>query len=926
MYTNNKITKAMRLAAAFGAVAAATVSTGAFAQETEDGAKVERINVTGSRIKRTDLETASPVSVFNAEDIRATGAVTISEFLRTSAATGGFNESQGLAQSGGAASVGIKGFSREYTLVLLNGRRMAKNSAGGIFTDINQLPMAAVERIEVLGDGASAVYGSDAVAGVINVITKKSYDGVNLNVQTGMGLEHKDGKEQKVSLVAGASADKTSILFAAEYFKRDSVPMSNRSLGNSAVLRDSNGNVIPGGEGRSTIGTPGYTVLAGAGIPVDERGNKAWADCPADQIDAAGRCLYDVGPLYFAQPKGDRASIFTQLTHEYSDDLEFNASFRYNRAFTLNSVGAAPGGVVVAGGAGRIAPSDYVLDYLLNDRFEGDQVLYQQALDAFAAGTGTLQVVRRYLDFGNREKEIVNQTYEAAGGFDYRINDEFNLTGDIGYSRLTNSQIGTNGQMLSAQVADAFVSGALNPFVVNDCSSAELKATCDSLNAAIHRSSSYEIGFGSLTLSGALPFELSGGQIGVATGIDVRNESYKDVSDPSTVAGQVLGGAGSNGGGSFSNQAAFVEFALPITDQLELTLAGRHDKADWGLSKDTRNTYSTKFTYRPTDELLFRGSIGTGFKAPNLGNLFLGVSQGVTTAIDTKLCREANSDRNHPDCQNQQLGSRSGGNPELTSERSKTATVGVVYEPIDNLSIALDYWTLKIDNIVGQLLIQEILNEEAEGRLTELVNRAPDGTLTDPLREGFVRTNYQNLNERDAKGFLLDISDRSDIGFGILKTSLKAEYRLKDMTQASRVQPLCDATRPGDNWNVNANFTLDVQDFTTSLSVRYLPGYKLWESRDTANKSCDYIGSFNQVFDDEGKRIYNGDPLNVSSYMEVALSTTYNWTDSTAVTVGIRNLFDRNPPISDVDSWPFYDQDTYSNMGRYVYVGFDFKF
>ncbi|HEY0922160.1 TonB-dependent receptor domain-containing protein [Rheinheimera pacifica] len=936
MYINNKISKAVRIALAFGAASTTAFTFSASAAEEDATAKVERIEVTGSRIKRTDMEGASPVSVFSFSDIQNTGAVTIAEFLRTNAAVSGFNESQGLSQAGGASSVGTKNLSPEYTLILLNGRRVPKNSAGGIFTDVNQLPMAAVDRIEILGDGASAIYGSDAVAGVINVITKKNYEGVQVSFQTGMGVEHHDGKENKLSIVAGVQSGKTNILFAAEHFTRDATPFTNRNMGKTALLQDSEGNIIPGGEGRSPSGTPGYTALnfVGAtnnsGLPTSALGNKAWADCPEDQINSSNQCLYDVGPLYFSQPKGDRQSLFTQITHDWSDALQLDAQFRYNRVYTLNSNGAAPGGVVVAGGAGRIAPSEFVKDYLLNDRFGGDEALYQQTLNALAAGTASLQVVRRYLDFGNREKDVTNQTYEAIGGFDWQINDDFSLTGDIGFSRLTNQQVGVGGNVLSTPAANAFISGALNPFVINDCNSEELKALCNSLNAAIHRTSNYEIGFGSLVFGGMLPVELPGGQVGMALGVDVRNETYRDVSDPATVQGQVLGGAGSNGGGAYSNEAAFIELALPVFDQLEITLAARHDKADWDLADDSQTTYSGKFAYRPTDTLLLRGSLGTGFKAPNLSNLFLATSQGVTRAIDTKLCNAAvaagGDPATHADCLTKELNSRGGGNPELTSEKSKSASLGVVFEPIENLSFSLDYWKLDIDNIVGSLAIQEILNEEAEGRLTELVIRAPNGTVNDALREGYVRTNLQNLNERKLEGLLLDVSDRSDLGFGVLRSTLKAEYRLKDMNQTSRTQPLCDSSKNGArNWNANATFTLDVQDFSTSLSIRYLPGYDVWQSRNTAQNSCELIGYFDVVR--QGTTIVDfGKPLSVSSYTEMNLATTYNVTQDTSVTLGMRNLFDRDPPFSTPNAWPFYNQEMYSNMGRFVYVGFDTKF
>ena len=207
MFTNSKLAKSVRLAIAFGAAATALPATQAYAAD-EDEDEIEKIEVTGSRIKRTDMETATPVSVFTKEEIENTGVSTVAEFLRTNASTGGFNESATLSQSAGASSVGLKGFGSAYTLVLLNGRRLPKNSAGGIFTDINQIPLAAVERIDILPDGASAIYGSDAIAGVINIVTKSDYEGIAISAKTGMAMEHQDGEESQIQITAGASNDK----------------------------------------------------------------------------------------------------------------------------------------------------------------------------------------------------------------------------------------------------------------------------------------------------------------------------------------------------------------------------------------------------------------------------------------------------------------------------------------------------------------------------------------------------------------------------------------------------------------------------------------------------------------------------------------------------------------------------------------------
>lgn len=928
MFTNSKVSQAVRLAVLLGASTAVSFTAQAQTTDTKESEakKVERIQVTGSRIKRADIETASPVAVFQLDDIKDTGATTVAEFLRnTASSTGGFNESQGLSQAKGASSVGIKGFSPEYTLILLNGRRIGKNSAGGVFVDINQLPMAAVERIDVLSDGASAIYGSDAVAGVINVITKKDFEGLQVDGQYGLGVEHHDGQEGRMSLLAGISNDKTNLMLSVEHFEKNATPFSNRNLGSSAVLRDEQGNVLPGGEGRSPSGTPGYSILAPvkgttATLPSSAFAQKAWADCPADRVNSANQCLYDVAPLYFVNPETNRQSIFTQLQHQVNDDLKLNAQFRYNRVYVFNSSGAAPGAVSVAGGAGKVAPSQAVVDYLNNDYFKGSPELAAQAIADLKSGAAELTVVRRFLDFGNRNQDVTNQTYEASTGFEYNINDDFTLTGDVAYSRLTNAQIGTTGNIIKSAADAAFSSGKLNPFVINDCSSDALKAICAPLNAKIHRTSEYTVGSGSLVLGGTLPFELSGGAVGIAVGVDARNEYYNDVSDPATIRGEVLGGAGSNGGGTFSNQAVFTEVSLPLLDQVEWTVAARHDKADWTLADDSQTTYSSKITYRPTDELMLRTSVGTGFKAPNLSNLFLATSSGVTKAVDTKRCNAAiaaGAPANNAECLSKELNSRGGGNPELTAERSKSGTLGVVYEPIDNLSFSLDYWHLKIDNIIGSLSIQEVLDEEAQGRLTELVVRSADGTVNDPNRTGYVRTNLQNLNEREADGLILDATDKSDVGFGMLTSSLRAEYRLKDMNQTSKTQPLCDSTKNGGNLALNGRLTLEVSDYEATLAARYVDSSTIYQSRNTKDKTCEMLGWVVGT-----QRV----PLDIPSYTEFAFNSIYKMSADTSFNFGIRNLLDRDPPRSAWASWPHYDQSTYANLGRTAYFGFSSKF
>ncbi|MCP4986308.1 MAG: TonB-dependent receptor [Colwellia sp.] len=910
MYNNSKVAKAIRLAMMFGAGAAAAISAPTFAAAADEGAEeVEKIQVTGSRIKRNDLEGPSPITVFSEVDMANTGVSTVADFLRTNASTGGFNESATLSQTAGAARVGLKGFASDYTLILLNGRRLPKNSAGTSFTDINQIPMAAVERIEILPDGASAVYGSDAIAGVINIITKKDYDGLSFKAKYGQALEHGDGEEMQFQFVAGASTDKTNILFAADYFSRGTVMAKDRELGQTAYLEGH-----PGGEGRSTWGIPGATYISAPSAT--DTGWAPWADCPTENIHSNGRCRYDFAHLYQLQPESDRFSIFTTVNHEVSDKLTLDGQFRYTRAYTLTSNAPAPGAV-------DISASPYLRDFLINDRYADNPALGAQIADEIAAGLDDPKtfayVGRRYLDFPNRQKDNTNDTFEAVIGATYMLSDDWELDFDLGHSTLTNRQIGKAGQLIVADVEKAFADGGLNPFILNDCSSDANKELCDGLNSAVHRTSEYEVSFGSLVAAGTLGFELPGGEIGIAAGLDYRREQYLDRSDTASVNGDVIGGAGSNGGGYTKNEAAFVEVNLPVIEGMDVNLAIRHDAADWGVADASDTTFSGKVSYRPIDSLLLRASYGTGFKAPSLDNLYLASSFGVRKAIDTKLCNAAN-DPTHADCTKLELNSKSGGNTELVSETSTSYNIGAVYEITEDLSFSLDYWSLSIDDIVGSLPIQEILDEEAQGRLTELVIRNSAGRLDDTARNGFVKTDLQNLSESSASGLIYNVQYNADFSFGSIGANFRAEQFLSFESQNSATQPLCDSVADDARrtWNANAGLTWDTDDFASAINFRFLPGFDDYDKRDTANKSCDLIGYYNVTEEDPV-----GDTQHIDSYLEVDIKTSYSINSSNTVTIGIRNLFDAQPSFSQVDDWPFYSQGTYNNMGRFAYIEYN---
>ncbi|MGB1201496.1 MAG: TonB-dependent receptor, partial [Cognaticolwellia aestuarii] len=227
--------------------------------------------------------------------------------------------------------------------------------------------------------------------------------------------------------------------------------------------------------------------------------------------------------------------------------------------------------------------------------------------------------------------------------------------------------------------------------------------------------------------------------------------------------------------------------------------------------------------------------------------------------------------------------------------------------------------------------IQEILDEEAKGNLTDLVVRNSSGRIDDTKRTGFVKTDLQNLTEQSATGLNYDIQYSTDLSFGSLTSRLKIEQFLSYESQSSAVQPLCDwiddeATR---DYNANGNFTLDTGDFTTSLNMRFLPGYDSYDKRNTANKSCQLVGYYDvdtKNLDANGDYVDAGESQHFASYVQFDLTGAYHVNENNTVTVGIRNLFDRQPPFSSVNDWPFYSQSTYDNIGRFMYVQYDVKF
>lgn len=867
-------------------------------EQTTKKEKVEKIEVTGSRIKRIDLENATPITVYTKEDIEKTGQVTVADFLRGSdASTGLTTENATLSQVSGAAAFSGRGFNSSYTLVLLNGRRMPTNAIAADFADINQIPMAAVERIEYVTDGASAIYGADAVAGVLNIITKKEYNGVSASYQTGAAFDGQ-GFEQSYQAVAGTSTDKTSVLVSYDYFKRDPIFGKDRPLAKSTVAP------VGDFDDSSAAGLPGFVIFTD---PNSSNAGKyqAFDDCknPTDVGGGNTICYFDFGPIYEVQPKSERQNFFGTFNHKINEDLSLFGELRYSKSYTQTRNGASPtrqGDIVL----GANAPTDDELAVYAGQL--GVTVEELKKVQFNNPYGEEVNVVRRFLDFGPRARDNTNETFAVTAG----------LKGSVGFydwelgvqrAYLRNLQVGAGGQLNSEAATAAFSSGVLNPFVSNVADTEIKQKAFDAINTNTFREGYTVLKTVDLTVTGPIALNLPGGEMAFAAGLYGMVEEFTDKSDRISSLNKIYGGASSDGGGKRQGRAAFVELNLPVLSMLDVNVAARYDDL---YATGKNSTYKGSFALKPIKQLLVRGSYGTGFKAPDLHDLYLGQSFGYTDAIDTKVCDAAKIDNSltqaqkDQKCASFQIPSSSGGNIELKPEKSNAMNFGIIGQITDELSVGTDYWAIAVKDQIGSLGVQEILNNYDDAAISSLIVRDANGELK--AKGAVVKSNSQNINEAKSSGLEFNTKYLTKTSIGDIGVDLQLSKLLKYERQTSATQPLCDTAKYssmdgklGGSWN---NKT-----FSVSMQVDYRGSYKTFDGG-YVDGTCDWK---------EPDTEYS-----VKSNTELGTQFGYNTPWGTKLALGVNNLTNEAPAFDPyvAGGWPWYSQSTYRNTGRFMYV------
>lgn len=863
---NNKIIRLSRCAIAVGAV---LLSGQSFAQQAEDGQDVERIAVTGSHIKRTDLEGPSPVTIISRDDIDKSGFDNLQQLLeRLPAAGSGTFSTRGNSQdstANGAAAVSLRGFGADATLVLINGRRVASSPfAEGIvnsFVDINSIPMAAIERIDILKDGASAIYGSDAVAGVVNIILRKDFTGTDVTAGFG-GTTGPNYDEKTFSTVWGTGDDKSNATLILDYF-------SNSQIDNYELGRFGTANQAPfgGQDTRSSRGYPGRFIVDGV-VTIDP-------GCPADQR-AGATCLYDYGPSSIAVPEAERMGAILSMNRDVNDSVELFAEIAAQHN-TSNAGGAA---TPLDEGAGLTVPGTHP-----NNPFGQDVEISRY----------------RTVDAGDRRWDITSDTLRVLAGLRGNINN-WDWETAVQKGRSASSQTGdkSQGWVRTDFLQQEINAGRYNPFggVQNP------QSVIDAITTSLVRRGKSHMTSADARISGEL-FDVSHGAVSLAAGVEYRKEDATDTPDDQFQRGLIFGTESVSASASRSQKAAYVEISVPLLENLEMQLAERYDHySDFGGTANPK----VAFHFTPTDEWSLRASWSQGFRAPSLAQVGLGPSQESQFFVDTFRC--PTPDASNPACASTDYTIVFAGNPDLEAEESESWNVGAIWQVTEDLDFSLDVWSITQDNKIDEVPFGDVYAAECGNQNSTIcVRRAPlPGQTLGELDR--INNTFFNVSSQEADGIDLSSRYKMDLdGMGKLKFNL--EYTYLSNFEKDGQDYTGEYRYPQHRWTGTADWTLN--DWGAAAVLSYIG-----EFEDTPDINFDGALDFEE---NESRKVKAQVLVDVQGY--------YNLNEKTKLTIGINNLFDEDPPfaIGDGDGDLYgYVTSMYNPRGQYIYGKVNYKF
>jgi iron complex outermembrane receptor protein len=928
MMVESVISRSVRLICAGGMVFGMHMAS---AQTAEP---IQRVEITGSSIKRIAAEAALPVQTFNQKDIQRSGVTSVTDFIQQLPVMQGFTvgaDSVG-GGGGGITTASIHGVGEAYTLVLLNGRRIAPATSGTTI-DINSIPLAAVERIEVLTDGASALYGADAIAGVVNFILKKG--AAPLTVEAKLTKpQHPGAKGKSASISKGfgdIDGDGYSLFLSYSHQEEERMKAAQRDFAKTGIINftdPKDGRKLQFFNGSSRSIPPNVTVRYNdaAGAPKSVNVNpylEINGKCPAAHVDLGdGQCYFDYTTTVEISPEVKRDGFYAtgQLKLGNSGFRAFG-DLAVNESHIYATIAPYPAEFALSKSSPLYAK--YVAPYLTAEQI---------------AGQTSAVVKYRLQDLGGRAYDYESKTTHVVGGIEGNAMG-WDINSALTYSRNKAPQHYVGGFPLADKFDRALADGSIDPFpyALGEMPPQMIEALKKTQYTGNYKNT--EILMKGADVRASRPvFALPAGEAQLGIGADFRTTRYSEKGNPAVSHSEILFESDQP---SFDydrkNSGAFAELLVPVIKDLDITASLRHDRVSKindnlngsSVGNDqSATTYKISSRFQPVKSLLFRAAYGTGFKAASMKDIGQPLSDfGVTGGSYNCPFTAANGLASHPLAQycsgKGQFEAFEGGNPDLKPERSKQWSIGTVWEPTGYFSAKADLWQVSIKDAVTSVSESLIANNPNK-YLSLYTTKTAASTGVKALAIIFAPI---NIGQQEDRGIDYDFMLRNKFDNFRLTSRLAGTHMLK-----SRY------TTPGtsDQWEtslgifgsddavrfrnvIQASTSAEIGRWSHTLNLNYRSGYqdKAYTEDDCAVSVGDATGDCAAV------------QLEVKPYYTFDWQTQLRLMKGLELTAGIQNLADRTPPLSLRATGSHqlgYDPRYASAIGRTFYLSASYKY
>ncbi len=859
----------------------------------EKSVVLEKFEVTGSRVKRLDVETPQPVVTYSAQAIEDSGYKTIGEFVQSLPFNSGSANSifQGSSFTRGAVTANPRGLGSNRFLTLVNGRRAVTyaltNSFNQSVFDFNSIPNSAVDSIEFLKDGASAIYGSDAITGVLNIKLKKNYTGLRTDLYVGNTLGH-DSLVKSASILAGAQSGKTSIMVTANYqggnssFIRDYD--RSKTTNYSALGANKGANLNSGANWPANLTltaaqatAAGFTGGSGSYVLT---GGKPTANPTRAQFERVAvlpnENRYDFAQTFQLNPDYDYISYYTKLNHEFSDKLSL--FIEVSGSNNLTKFGFTPSVIQSTQNAGT-GPTG-LLNVPANNPYNPLGIDLTNFL--YRTNFGPSRVFDTESSGGNY---LVGLKGDLNADWSWEIGTAY------GYGVVSTT---TRNQIRAIDLQNALNgttrATALNPFGPSD------NAALVNNLFTISNASAKVLSYGTdLTVGGTISqFSLPGGEIGIAAGGEARKDKLDTRPDTAAYVGS---GGGLPLTGSRSVKSAYVEVSLPVLKSVELQIAGRHESySDFGKTNKPKFGGKFRVPENKIADIVLRASYSKSFKAPDLGRLYASQTVGFSSTVLNDPLR--------PQDPATQLRSITGGNPNLQPEEGRIQYIGTIIEMpksvknswLKGLSFSADFFNYRIDDVISSPSINFLLSAQGRAQFPNAITRDNSTENPGPIRSVFAIP--VNLASQSYKGYDFELIHKSpETQIGKFETTIRATV-IREIAS--------DAGTGGGSFSNQGLYNNPRVNMTAS--VRWT--LKDWSAAVFASRTGQY---FNDGYTAAG--------WGENAQTLISPSVSYKGLWNTTFTVGAQNVMDREPPANGRETTGF-DPGTYGNFvtGRFIYL------